>query len=131
MILAICALMTFVTEFTSNIASTTIMIPILAALAQSVQVHPLLLIVPATLSASCAFMYAGGHPAQRHRLFERLDRYAADGSGGNRAECAGDFIGDGDVLRRALFYFGDRSGGFPRLGGEFSLWSLSACNAFD
>ena len=56
MILAICALMTFVTEFTSNIASTTIMIPILAALAQSMQVHPLLLIVPATLSASCAFM---------------------------------------------------------------------------
>ena len=56
MILAICALMTFVTEFTSNIASTTIMIPILAALAQSMQVHLLLLIVPATLSASCAFM---------------------------------------------------------------------------
>ena len=56
MILAVCALMTFVTEFTSNIASTTIMIPVLAALAQSVEVHPLLLIVPATLSASCAFM---------------------------------------------------------------------------
>jgi len=35
MILAFCALMTFVTEFTSNITSTTIMIPILAALAQS------------------------------------------------------------------------------------------------
>ncbi len=74
---------------------------------------------------------AGGHPAQRHRLFERLDRYTADGSGGNRAECAGNFIGDGDVLRRALFHFGDRSGGFPRLGGESSLWSLSACSAFD
>ncbi len=56
MILAICALMTFVTEFTSNIASTTIMIPILASLAQSMEVHPFLLIVPATLSASCAFM---------------------------------------------------------------------------
>ena len=56
MILAVCTLMTFVTEFTSNIASTTIMIPVLAALAQSVEVHPLLLIVPATLSASCAFM---------------------------------------------------------------------------
>ena len=38
MILAICALMTFVTEFTSNIASTTIMIPILAALALAVLV---------------------------------------------------------------------------------------------
>ena len=56
MILAVCTLMTFVTEFTSNVASTTIMIPVLAALAQSVEVHPLLLIVPATLSASCAFM---------------------------------------------------------------------------
>ena len=56
MILVICALMTFVTEFTSNIASTTIMIPVLASLAQSMEVHPFLLIVPATLSASCAFM---------------------------------------------------------------------------
>ncbi len=74
---------------------------------------------------------AGGHPAQRHRLFERLYRYTADGSGGYWAECAGNFIGDGDVLRRALFHFGDRSGGFPRLGGESSLWSLSACSAFD
>ena len=56
MILVICALMTFVTEFTSNIASTTIMIPVLASLAQSMEVHPFLLIVHATLSASCAFM---------------------------------------------------------------------------
>ena len=54
MILAICARMTFMTEFTSNIASTTIMLPILATLAQSMEVKPLLLIVPAMLSASCA-----------------------------------------------------------------------------
>ena len=56
MILAICARMTFMTEFTSNIASTTIMLPILATLAQSMEVKPLLLIVPATLSAPCAFI---------------------------------------------------------------------------
>ena len=55
MILAICALITFLSEFTSNIGSTTIMLPILTALAQSMEVKPLLLLAPATLSASCAF----------------------------------------------------------------------------
>ncbi len=57
MILCVAVLMTFLTEITSNTATTTIMLPILAATAsQALGVHPLLLMLPATLSASCAFM---------------------------------------------------------------------------
>ena len=49
-------LMTFMTEVTSNTATTGLMLPVLAELARSTGIHPLLLMVPATLSASCAFM---------------------------------------------------------------------------
>ena len=54
---AIALMLTFLTEFTSNTATTTIMMPILGgAGAPAMGVHPLLLMVPAALSASCAFM---------------------------------------------------------------------------
>jgi solute carrier family 13 (sodium-dependent dicarboxylate transporter), member 2/3/5 len=56
-ILVTALLMTFLTEITSNTATTTIMLPILAATASQVlNVNPLLLMIPATISASCAFM---------------------------------------------------------------------------
>ena len=45
-----------VTELTSNTATTATMVPILAAVAVAVHVHPYLLIITATLAASCAFM---------------------------------------------------------------------------
>jgi sodium-dependent dicarboxylate transporter 2/3/5 len=48
--------MTFLTELTSNTATTETSVPILAAVAERIQVNPLLLLIPATLSASCAFM---------------------------------------------------------------------------
>ncbi|MCH7398999.1 SLC13 family permease [Belliella sp. DSM 107340] len=46
----------FLTELTSNLATTTIILPILAALAYSMEIHPYGIMVGATLSASCAFM---------------------------------------------------------------------------
>jgi sodium-dependent dicarboxylate transporter 2/3/5 len=55
-IAAVAITMTFLTEVTSNTASTTMMLPILAATAQALHVNPLLLMLPATISASCAFM---------------------------------------------------------------------------
>jgi len=56
-VFAVVILMTFTTEMTSNTATTNIMLPILAAAAaHALGVHPLLLMIPATLSASCAFM---------------------------------------------------------------------------
>ncbi|MBI4558115.1 MAG: SLC13 family permease [Candidatus Hydrogenedentes bacterium] len=56
LIAAICAIITFATEITSNTAIATISLPLLAGLAIQVQVHPLALMIPATISASCAFM---------------------------------------------------------------------------
>jgi sodium-dependent dicarboxylate transporter 2/3/5 len=52
----ICLTLTFLTELTSNLATTEMVLPILAAVAVSAGIHPLLLMIPATLSASCAFM---------------------------------------------------------------------------
>ncbi len=47
---------THLTELTSNTATTTILVPIAAATAIPLGVHPLLLMLPVTLAASCAFM---------------------------------------------------------------------------
>ena len=49
-------LVILLTELTSNVASVSAILPVLAALASAVGVAPELLIVPAALSASCAFM---------------------------------------------------------------------------
>ncbi|MCD4694835.1 MAG: SLC13 family permease [Bacteroidales bacterium] len=55
-ILVICTLMTFLTELTSNTATTEMLLPILAGLSVSVEINPLLFMLPATLSGSMAFM---------------------------------------------------------------------------
>jgi sodium-dependent dicarboxylate transporter 2/3/5 len=56
-ILAVTLLTTWVTEFASNTATATLMMPILAATAQAMQMDPLLLMIPATFAASvCNFM---------------------------------------------------------------------------
>ena len=56
MIVIICTLITFLTELTSNTATTQTVLPILAATAVAMQVNPLLFMIPATISASMAFM---------------------------------------------------------------------------
>jgi sodium-dependent dicarboxylate transporter 2/3/5 len=48
--------MTFLTELTSNTATTEMILPVLAGLSVSVGVHPLMFMLPATVSASMAFM---------------------------------------------------------------------------
>ena len=52
----ICLVVTFLTETTSNTASTTLLMPILAAAALAAGIEPELLMVPAAMTASCAFM---------------------------------------------------------------------------
>lgn len=47
---------TFLTEVTSNTATTALLLPILGATALSSGIDPALLMLPAALSASCAFM---------------------------------------------------------------------------
>ena len=66
-------MLTFLTELTSNVATTSIMLPILGgAVAPALGVNPLMLMIPAAISASCAFMlpvatppnaivFGGGH----------------------------------------------------------------------
>ncbi|MFQ5510266.1 MAG: SLC13 family permease [Candidatus Krumholzibacteriia bacterium] len=56
MVLAVCGLITFLTELTSNTATTQVVLPIIASLSTVIGVPPLLLMAPATLAASCAFM---------------------------------------------------------------------------
>ena len=55
-ILLICLAITFLTELTSNTATTTMILPIIGAAAVAANYHPLTLMVPATISASFAFM---------------------------------------------------------------------------
>ncbi|MBC6428767.1 MAG: SLC13/DASS family transporter [Cellvibrionales bacterium] len=55
-ILAICLAVTFLTEITSNTATTSLLMPILAAGAVAAGLPMELLMVPAAMSASCAFM---------------------------------------------------------------------------
>ena len=52
----LCLMITFLTELTSNTATAEMFLPILAALGVAIQVNPLLLMIPATLSCSFAFM---------------------------------------------------------------------------
>ena len=56
LILLICLVVTFMTETTSNTASTTLLMPVLAAGALAAGIAPELIMVPAAMSASCAFM---------------------------------------------------------------------------
>lgn len=56
MIFAICIGVTFLTETTSNTASTVLLMPVLAATAIGSNIEPRLLMIPAAISASCAFM---------------------------------------------------------------------------
>lgn len=54
--LANVTMMSFLTELTSNVATTEMILPILAGLAVTIKINPLLLMIPATLAASLAFM---------------------------------------------------------------------------
>lgn len=56
LVASICTMLTFLTELTSNTATTEMILPLLGSLAVAIKVNPLLLMIPATLSASCAFM---------------------------------------------------------------------------
>ncbi|MFL0801375.1 MAG: SLC13 family permease [Agarilytica sp.] len=56
MMFLICIAVTFLTEVTSNTASTSLLMPVLAVAAMTAGTDPLMMMVPAALSASCAFM---------------------------------------------------------------------------
>lgn len=53
---SVCFVITFLTELTSNTATAQILLPILASLSVNLQIDPLLIMIPAAISASFAFM---------------------------------------------------------------------------
>lgn len=61
-IATLCFSVTFLSEFTSNTATANILMPILAATAKANGMNPALLMIPATLSNSLAFMMPVGTP---------------------------------------------------------------------
>jgi len=52
----ICLFVTFLTEITSNTATVNLLMPVLASASVAANVDPFILMLPAALSASCAFM---------------------------------------------------------------------------
>jgi sodium-dependent dicarboxylate transporter 2/3/5 len=56
MTMVLVAVINFLTEVTSNLATTAMILPVLAPLAAAMGVHPYIFMVSATLAASCAFM---------------------------------------------------------------------------
>ncbi|HEX7150882.1 MAG TPA: SLC13 family permease [Thermoanaerobaculia bacterium] len=56
LIVVVCLVVTLLSEVASNVATATAMMPVAAALAVSIGVHPYLLMVPAVLAASSGFM---------------------------------------------------------------------------
>jgi solute carrier family 13 (sodium-dependent dicarboxylate transporter), member 2/3/5 len=55
-LLVVILVVNFMTEITSNIATASMLLPILASVAVQMNVHPFSLMIGATLAASCAFM---------------------------------------------------------------------------
>lgn len=56
MMLGLCLTVTFLTEMTSNTATANLLMPLLAAVAAGTGIKPELLMIPAVISCSCAFM---------------------------------------------------------------------------
>ncbi|GJT54338.1 tonoplast dicarboxylate transporter [Tanacetum coccineum] len=60
---SICIISGVLTEFTSNNATTTLLVPLLIQIAQNINVHPLLLMIPGAIGAQFAFLLPTGTPS--------------------------------------------------------------------
>ncbi|KAA5822355.1 SLC13/DASS family transporter [Algibacter amylolyticus] len=56
LIFLLIAAVNFLTEITSNLATTAMLLPVLAPMAITIDIHPFILMVGAAVAASCAFM---------------------------------------------------------------------------
>lgn len=61
-LLLVIAIVNFMTEFTSNLATVTMILPVLAPIAISSGIEPIVLMMAATMAASCGFMMPAGTP---------------------------------------------------------------------
>ncbi len=119
LVAAICLLITFLTEVSSNTAVSNLMMPVLAATAVSIGVSPLLLMVPAALSASCAFMLPVATPPNAIVFGSRLVRIPQMARAGLLLNLIG------VVLITALVY----SIAIPLFGivlGEVPAWAITS-----
>ena len=76
LVMGVCGLITFLTELTSNTATTQVVLPIIASMSVALGIDPLFLMVPVTITASCAFMLPVATPPNAivfgtHRLTVR------------------------------------------------------------
>jgi sodium-dependent dicarboxylate transporter 2/3/5 len=55
-------LILFLTEITSNTATATMILPVVASLALALEIHPFALMIPCAMAANCAFMLPVGTP---------------------------------------------------------------------
>ena len=62
LLLIVIAIVNFLTEFTSNLATVTMILPVLAPIAVASGMDPIVLMTAATLAASCGFMMPAGTP---------------------------------------------------------------------
>ncbi len=62
LVLIISLLILFATELLSNVALTTVFVPMVAAMAVGMGENPLLVVLPVTMASSCAFMLPMGTP---------------------------------------------------------------------
>jgi sodium-dependent dicarboxylate transporter 2/3/5 len=62
LVTAVCLILVFMTEFTTNVATVNAVLPILATASRALGIDPRLLMIPATISASCGFMLPIGTP---------------------------------------------------------------------
>lgn len=60
---AVCLISATITEFTSNNATTTLLIPLLIQIAKTMRVHPLLLMIPGAIGSQFAFLLPTGTPS--------------------------------------------------------------------
>ena len=81
-ILGICISITFLTEITSNTATTTLMLPVLAAAAFAADIPPELLMVPAAMECQLRIYVASRNCSQYDCVFYRPFSYQNDGARG-------------------------------------------------
>ena len=86
---AVATLIVFLTELTSNVATTSMAMPVMAGAAVGLGIEPMLLMTTAALAASMAFMLPVATPAQRHRVQFGVSHHSTDGPRGLPAEPGG------------------------------------------
>lgn len=60
---AVCLISGFITEFTSNNATTTLVVPLLIQVAETMHMHPLILMIPGAIGAQFAFLLPTSTPS--------------------------------------------------------------------